>query len=325
LTQVAVEIFVAPSDGEKKIAKRNRENESALHCLRLRRIGNYVLTELRKIHVPYVIIERDAHLAEELFREGIPCILGEATDEEILTQANLPAARGLVVTVSSDARRCSSSSPPAASIPTCSSSPGRSRKKRDQVATGGRQRVMSPYGDRQAPGQFDSPPRRYRYDRHGHVFRRIGTGLEGVEVFSGSPLPDKRCGAGNSGEIRADHHRHPQARGHNHVQSRPGEVIEPGDSLITIGARDALAKRPITYPPPASSTAYSTVRQVSIIVAVIAVEMDVPHLARRLFIASVQRDTPRRANSRRWRSSGSPATASRYIDQIAALRVKRCP
>lgn len=245
LTQVAVEIFVHQVMERRRLQKEIGKMSRHYIVCGCGRIGNYVLTELRKIHVPYVIIERDAHLAEELFREGIPCILGEATDEEILTQANLPAARGLVVTVSSDAEAvfiiltARGINPDLFIVARAIE-----EKNETKLRQAGANRVMSPYrliGKRLA----NSILRPAVTDMIDTVMfsDELELALEGVEVFSGSPLTGqtlRRSGIREKFGLIIIGIRKP--RGHIMFNPGPGEVIEPGDSLITIGARDALAK-----------------------------------------------------------------------------------
>jgi voltage-gated potassium channel len=60
------------------------------------RIGRQVADELHKRHVRFVVIERQAASIEELESKQYPCIVGDATDDEVLRRANVAAAGTIV-------------------------------------------------------------------------------------------------------------------------------------------------------------------------------------------------------------------------------------
>lgn len=66
------------------------------------RVGAHIVTVLERLKVPYLIVEQDAPRAAEFFQSGIPTLLGDAANSEILTHAGLDEARALVVTVPSE-------------------------------------------------------------------------------------------------------------------------------------------------------------------------------------------------------------------------------
>jgi voltage-gated potassium channel len=53
--------------------------------------------------VPFVIVEQDPATVEECVEEGYPVLLGEASNDEVLEEAGIRRARGLVAAVDSDA------------------------------------------------------------------------------------------------------------------------------------------------------------------------------------------------------------------------------
>lgn len=67
------------------------------------RMGSLVCEELAAAHVPFVVIEQDAHLIAELQRRRFPYVHGNATEESVLAEAGLLRARALVTAVASDA------------------------------------------------------------------------------------------------------------------------------------------------------------------------------------------------------------------------------
>lgn len=66
------------------------------------RMGRIVSDELLGEGTPHVVVTDDAEDAEELRRDGRLVVHGDATDDEVLEQAGIKRARGLVASVSSD-------------------------------------------------------------------------------------------------------------------------------------------------------------------------------------------------------------------------------
>jgi voltage-gated potassium channel len=67
------------------------------------RVGRQVAREFARDGVPFVIIEQDPAIVEECVEEGYLVLLGEASDDEVLEEAGIRRARGLVAAVDSDA------------------------------------------------------------------------------------------------------------------------------------------------------------------------------------------------------------------------------
>lgn len=65
----------------------------------LGRVGAYVLTVLQRLSIPVVVVEQETSVAETFQKQGIPTLLGDAANSEILTLTGLPSARALVVAV----------------------------------------------------------------------------------------------------------------------------------------------------------------------------------------------------------------------------------
>jgi len=68
--------------------------------------GRNVIEELLKVSVPVVAIDINEHelreLAEKYPKAEFTYIVGDATDDDVIAQMNLPAARGIVAALSSD-------------------------------------------------------------------------------------------------------------------------------------------------------------------------------------------------------------------------------
>jgi voltage-gated potassium channel len=67
------------------------------------RVGRQVAREFASDGVPFVIIEQDPAIVEECVGEGYLVLLGEASDDDVLEEAGIGRARGLVAAVDSDA------------------------------------------------------------------------------------------------------------------------------------------------------------------------------------------------------------------------------
>ena len=67
------------------------------------RVGHHIGEVLRTLQTPMLVIESDVEQVEELNRQGILTIYGDAANSEVLRYAYLPEARLLVTTTPSDA------------------------------------------------------------------------------------------------------------------------------------------------------------------------------------------------------------------------------
>jgi voltage-gated potassium channel len=67
------------------------------------RVGRQVAREFALDGVPFVVIEQDPQTFEECLTEGYLTVLGEASDDEVLEEAGIRRAKGLVAAVDSDA------------------------------------------------------------------------------------------------------------------------------------------------------------------------------------------------------------------------------
>lgn len=64
--------------------------------------GESIVEELKKNRVEFVVIEGRIEKARELMAAGILTIHGDATEEEILHEANITSAKGMISTMSTD-------------------------------------------------------------------------------------------------------------------------------------------------------------------------------------------------------------------------------
>lgn len=61
------------------------------------RVGTYIVNLLKHVSIPHLVIDSDVERIEELSKQGIPNIYGDASNTEVLKHAGLNRARALIV------------------------------------------------------------------------------------------------------------------------------------------------------------------------------------------------------------------------------------
>lgn len=61
------------------------------------RVGHHIVNLLMQMEIPHLVVESDSQLVEELTRQGVPTLFGDAANSEVLAHAGLQRARALVV------------------------------------------------------------------------------------------------------------------------------------------------------------------------------------------------------------------------------------
>ncbi len=89
--------------GRKKLEKKIATLKDHYIICGYGRTGTVVVKELQAAGIPLVVIEHDDNLIEDLSRQGILYLHKNATSDEVLLEAGLERAAGLVTTVNSDA------------------------------------------------------------------------------------------------------------------------------------------------------------------------------------------------------------------------------
>jgi monovalent cation:H+ antiporter-2, CPA2 family len=67
------------------------------------RVGAHIVDVLGRVGTPRLVVELDAVRAEQLRKEGVPVLVGDAANSAILDHAHLPDARAFVVTLPDEA------------------------------------------------------------------------------------------------------------------------------------------------------------------------------------------------------------------------------
>jgi voltage-gated potassium channel len=245
LTQAAVEGSLTRVVERRRVQKQVDKLKNHFVLCGCGRIGRYILDELRQVNVGVVVIDQSESVLAELAEKNVLCLHGNATDEDVLERANLPGAKGLVVTVATDAEAvfiiltARDLNPDLFIVARAIEENNEAKLRR-----AGANRVISPYrliGKRLA--SFILHPAVVDMLDTVMFSSELDLAIEGITVYSSSPLAGRTLRESNIREklglmiigIR---------KAHGNILFNPAadEIIEPGDTLISIGEKQALQK-----------------------------------------------------------------------------------
>ncbi len=103
VAQIMVETQVRTILGRRKLGKELRSIKNHYVVCGFGRIGKIIARGLNNQEVPLVVIDQSLDSKELLEDQNIPHIIGDATSDDILIEAGIERARGLVAVVLSDA------------------------------------------------------------------------------------------------------------------------------------------------------------------------------------------------------------------------------
>ncbi|MFH0777521.1 MAG: potassium channel protein [Candidatus Eisenbacteria bacterium] len=205
------------------------------------RVGHQIAEEFEEHGVPFVVVDNNDRHAEELTAREIPFVVGNVADDDVLEEAGIERAKGLVAAVDSDADNVFITLTarvlnPSIFIVSRSSDLDTEAKLRKAGAN----RVVSPYviGGRRMASMALKPATIDFLDtivKPGEVMLCIEE-LRLGENFSvaGKPLADseirQKAGAMVLAVKRQD--------GSFEFNPSPSYTIHPGDSLIVLGTKD---------------------------------------------------------------------------------------
>jgi len=86
----------------RRMEKKLRELKNHFIICGFGRVGHQVGESLRAHKVPYMIIDAKPETADELAETGIPYIIGDSSSDEVLEEAGVRSAKGLVAANDSD-------------------------------------------------------------------------------------------------------------------------------------------------------------------------------------------------------------------------------
>ena len=101
--QVMVDTQVRSLIGRRKLGQKLKSLKDHYILCGFGRIGSIIARELWESKIPMVVIDTDPDIMEDLESEGIPYINDDATSDEVLLNAGIERAVGIVSVVASDA------------------------------------------------------------------------------------------------------------------------------------------------------------------------------------------------------------------------------
>lgn len=102
LIQFMVEGQLRSVLGRKKVEKQISMIKSHYIVCGYGRIGRLICRDFQAKPVPFIIVEQDAAICDMLDQQGLLYIQGDATRDEVLLQAGIQKAKGLITAVTSD-------------------------------------------------------------------------------------------------------------------------------------------------------------------------------------------------------------------------------
>lgn len=208
------------------------------------RVGRTVAREMEAEGLPFVVIDRDDELEDDLLRDGVVYVIGDPTSETVLRGAGILKAKGLVCAVDDDADNvfitlaARSLNPDIFIVARASET-----TSADRLYRAGADRVVSPYATsgRQMALLVTKP----RVVDYIDLMAREMTPLriEEIEVEPESELEGRRLGDAAAANVVVA------------VRREDGELIrgpdsdlllQAGDLLVLLGEREAL--RPMEQP-----------------------------------------------------------------------------
>jgi voltage-gated potassium channel len=209
------------------------------------RVGCTVARQFRARDIPFVIIEKEASQAQWAVEEGIPILIGSASQEDMLERARIKQAEGLVAAVTSDAENlyivltARGMSPGLKIIARASE-----EEATPKLLRAGATQVVSPYhfvGHRIV--QLLLRPHVLDFIDTAFGTERLDMQIEEVLVPEGSPIANKTIA---DSEIRQKTGvlvlALKRADGTLAFNPSPDDLIRAGDHLIAIGGTDHLEK-----------------------------------------------------------------------------------
>jgi voltage-gated potassium channel len=202
--------------------------------------GRHIATELKAVGIPFVVIDANGELLEELaeeFDDELLYIVGDATDDHVLELAGVERARGVISALNDDKANLfvtisARALNPTARIVAKSIEPSTERKLR----RAGADAVVAPnyIGGVRLFSEMVSPKTVAFLDRIVQFGGGISVGLEAIDIPESSPLAGKRLAETDiraAGALVVAVHR---ADGDYVYNPGSEQVLEAGDSLIVL-------------------------------------------------------------------------------------------
>ena len=103
VAQGMIEIHVRSILGRRRLGIKIKSIKNHYIICGYGRIGMVIANELKVNRIPFLVIDNSPERKQELYNAGVPYIIDDASREEVLIEAGIQRAKGLVAAVSSDA------------------------------------------------------------------------------------------------------------------------------------------------------------------------------------------------------------------------------
>jgi voltage-gated potassium channel len=103
IAQAMVDLHVRAIIERRKLGLKMRSTTNHYIVCGFGRLGKIISRELKGTHIPLIVVDSRPEMVQSLEHENIPYIIGDATNEEVLLEAGVERAKGLISVVASDA------------------------------------------------------------------------------------------------------------------------------------------------------------------------------------------------------------------------------
>ncbi|MEW6583014.1 MAG: NAD-binding protein [Actinomycetota bacterium] len=224
----------------RRVQKRIRSLDDHYIICAYGRVGRAAVSEFQRVGVPFVVIDTDERLAPLLEEKGVPYLIADPTDEEILRHVGIDRARGLVCAVDSDTTNVfialtARSLNPGLTIVARAARP----ETVDRLQRAGADRVVSPYalsGSRMALLSL----RPSVVDFVDMVTVAPDLRLDEIMIHPGSPLDGRTVGDAVNGHPGTVIVALKKPEGRLIPSPAPDTLLQAGDLAVALGPRDVL-------------------------------------------------------------------------------------
>jgi len=103
VAQIMVEFQVRDLIGRRRLGLKLKNMKNHYILCGYGRIGSIIAQELKSNGIPLIVVDQNPEFKEKLRSQDIPYIIDDATSEDVLVEAGILRAKGLVTVVLSDA------------------------------------------------------------------------------------------------------------------------------------------------------------------------------------------------------------------------------
>ncbi len=103
MTQTIIELELGELLGKRRVKRMIDKLERHFIVCGYGRVGRGAAAELQRSGVPFVVIDNDEHKVDRAIHAGMLAALADATHDEILREAGVERARGLIAALETDA------------------------------------------------------------------------------------------------------------------------------------------------------------------------------------------------------------------------------